>query len=294
MASQTNSSNGGPKSKPNYFYAIGSVAMVLFVLGLFGMFILQSRQLVDYFKEKINVMIELKDATDSEQIEQLQAQLQKAPYLKAGSMKYISKEDALDLLREDFGEEFMKLNLPNPLHDILLFNVNSDYMRTDSLDLIRSVWRLEPTVSDVYYQEQVVDLLENNLRRISWMALGFGVFFLFIAFVLIHNTIRLALYANRMLIKNMELAGASWAFISRPFIWKSVRLGAWSSIIAIAMLTAILFWLQEKFPDLRELQDWSLISILFGGLLLFGIAINIGSTYFTVNKYLKMRIDEVY
>ncbi|MBR9922084.1 MAG: cell division protein FtsX [Bacteroidetes bacterium] len=294
MAGPEAKGKSAPKSRPNYFYSIGSVALVLFVLGLFGLFILQSQQLVSYFKERINVMIELRTDSSPAGIDSLQAQLQATPYLKAGSLEFISKEDALELLRDDFGEEFMKLDLPNPLYDIILFNVRSDYMRTDSLDLIRSAWRQNPIVSDVYYQEQVVDLLQNNLKRISWFTLGFGIFFLFIAFVLIHNTIRLALYSNRLLIKNMELVGASWTFISRPFILRSIRHGIWSGLTAIGMLCLLLFWLQEKFPDLRDLQNWTLIGVLFGSLLLFGIAINVASTWFTVNKYLKMRVDEVY
>ena len=290
----TGSTPSGPRSKPNYFTAIISVAVVLFLLGLFGLLILQSSQLVSYFKERINVMIELKAEVSPEGLDSLQHSLASKPYLKEGSMQFISKEEALELVRDDFGEEFMKLNLTNPLYDVLLFNVNADYMRVDSLDLIRSEWRLEPAVSDVYYQEQVVDLVANNVKRISWVALGFGIFFLFIAFVLIHNTIRLALYSNRLLIKNMELVGASWSFISKPFIFRSIRHGIISGLIAVALLTGIIFWLQEKFPDLRDLQNWTYTGILFLTVLLFGILINVLSTYYTVNKYLKMRVDEVY
>lgn len=294
MAGSTSAGPSGPGSKPNYFYAIISVAVVLFLLGLFGMFILQSSQLVSYFKERINIMIELNDEVSPEGIDSLQQTLASRPYLKEGSLQFISKEDALELLRDDFGEEFMKLDLPNPLYNVLLFNVRSDYMRIDSLDLIRSEWRLLPQVSDVYYQEQVVDLVENNVRRIGWITLGFGIVFIFIAFVLIHNTIRLALYSNRLLIKNMELVGASWSFISRPFIFRSIRHGIISSLLAVMLLVGLLFWMQEKFPDLRDLQNWMLTGILFLAILLFGIFINVVSTYYTVNKYLKMRVDEVY
>ena len=294
MAASKPSEHAGPRAKPNYLYAIVSVAVVLFLLGLFGMFILQSGQLVSYFKERINVMVELNDDLPAESIDSIRTALTAKPYFREGSLQYISKEDALELLRDDFGEEFMKLDLPNPLYDVLVFNVESGYMRTDSLDIIRTEWRLHPQVSDVYYQEQVVDLVANNVRRISWATLGFGLFFIIIAFVLIHNTIRLALYSNRLLIKNMELVGASWRFISRPFILRSVRHGIFSAFIAIALLAGLLFWLQEKFPDLRDLQNWPLTGLLFLTILLFGMLINGLSTYYTVNKYLKMRVDEVY
>lgn len=282
------------RNKPNYFYSILSVALVLFLLGFFGMIILQATNLVSYFKENINLMIEVKDDVPVGSLDSLEQVIAQASYTKPGSLQFISKEEALDMLREDFGEEFLKLDLPNPLYDVIVFNVRASFMNPEQLKEIRQEIRNSPIVSDVYYQESFVGALVQNIQRIGWLALGLGIFFTFVAFVLIHNTIRLALYANRFLIKNMQLVGASWSFISRPFLMISLRNGIFSAIIAIALLLGLYFLARQDIPELRDIQDWLGMALLFAGLLAFGILITLSSTYYVVNKYLKMRVDDLY
>ncbi|MCB0643764.1 MAG: permease-like cell division protein FtsX, partial [Phaeodactylibacter sp.] len=271
-----------------------SVALVLFLLGFFGLVILQATNLVSYFKENINLMVEVKDGALVGSLDSLEQVIAQAAYTKPGSLQFISKEEALDMLRADFGEEFLKLDLPNPLYDVIVFNVRASYMNPDNLKAIREEIRSSPIVSDVYYQESFVGALVQNIQRIGWLALGLGVFFTFVAFVLIHNTIRLALYSNRFLIKNMQLVGASWGFISRPFLLLSLRNGIYSALIAIALLLGLYYLAQQDIPELRDIQDWLGMGLLFAGLLLFGILITLSSTYYVVNKYLKMRVDDLY
>ena len=282
------------RNKPNYFYSIISVALVLFLLGFFGMVILQATNLVAYFKENINLMVEIKPNQAATALDSLQNQITQAKYTKPGSLRYISKEEALEMLRDDFGEEFLKLDLPNPLYDVVVFNVQANFMTPDSLTIIRQEIKASDIVSDVYYQESFVDTLAQNIQRIGWLALGLGIFFTFVAFVLIHNTIRLALYANRFLIKNMQLVGASWGFISKPFLLVSLRNGILSAILAIGLITGLLYLAQQDIPELRDIQDWVGVAILFVCLLFFGILITVSSTYYVVNKYLKMRVDDLY
>lgn len=283
-----------PRSKPNYLYAIISVALVLFLLGFFGMLAIQANSLVQYYKEQINIMVELKANATPVVIDSLKTSLQTAAYVKDQAVRFISKEEALELLREDFGEDFMKLDLPNPLYDVLVFNVHAAYMHSDSLKTLRETLRSSPYISDVYYQESLVDVLMQNIQRIGWIALGVGVFFSFIAFVLIHNTIRLALYANRFLIKNMQLVGASWEFISRPYLLRSIWHGLLSGLLAIGILLGLLFLAERQLPGLKEVQDLLSLGVLFGSLLLFGILISTVSTFYVVNRYLKMRVDDLY
>jgi len=282
------------RSKPNYSYSIVSVALVLFLLGFFGIVLLQAQRLVDVFKERVNVLIELEPGADSLAIANLLDNLATANYTKKNSIEYITKEEAIQSLKEDFGEEFMALDLPNPLYDVITFNVQSKFMDADLLSQIKKNFKTSNSVNDVYYQEGLVHVIAKNVRKMGWFALTFSGLLLLVAVTLIHNTIRLALYSNRFLIKNMELVGASWGFISRPYIQKSIWHGVLSALIAIAALVFVLLLAQREIADLAVFNN--LPSTLFVLLALLGLGILISglSTWFVINKYLKMRLDDLY
>jgi len=282
------------RAKPNYFYSIVSMALVLFLLGFFGLVLLQTQQLVEIFKERVNVLIEIEPGTDSSTITTLLNDLKMVEYTKKESIDYTSKEAAIKSLQEDFGEEFMALDLPNPLYDVVTFNVNAKFMKSDLLSQIKKNFKARDYVNDVYYQEGLVNMIAKNVKKLGWFALGFSGLFLIVAITLIHNTIRLALYANRFLIKNMELVGASWGFISRPYIQKSVWHGILSALLAIAALVLVLLLAQREIEELQALENLPNSLLLFGGLLLLGILISGISTWFVINKYLKMRLDDLY
>ena len=282
------------RTKPNYFYAIISVALVLFLLGFFVLVVLQGQQVIKLSKEKVEIIVELKEDTSEELREDLSARLAKTQYVKENSIQFISKEEGAELMRKEFGEEFILLDMPNPLYDVLTFNVRSQYMQPDSLSRIREVVRELNAVSDVFYQESIADEIINNIQKLSLIALALGIFLLFVAFVLIHNTIRLALYANRFIIKNMELVGASWDFISRPYIFRSMGHGLISGILAVAGLALVVIGMQSLLPELGQLNDFLAFAILGIGLVVLGILISCVSTWFVVNKYLKMRVDDLY
>ncbi|MBK7410871.1 MAG: hypothetical protein IPJ40_24100 [Saprospirales bacterium] len=284
-----------PRSQPNYGRSIVSVALVLFLLGFFGMVVLQARQLVAMLKEEINLIVEINDIATLEEKTALQTHLESSAFLKPESLRYISKEEGIQLLRDDFGEDFLEAGLPNPLHDVYVFNVKAQFMHPDSMTSIRTgLMKNWYSVSDVYYQQGLIETLAKNLRRIGWVSLGISLFFIFVAFVLIHNTIRLALYSNRFIIKTQELVGASWEFISKPFLRRSVWNGVFSGLLGIALLNVLLWGAQQEIPELKELHDWPSILFLFGILIAIGVLITWSSTYYVVNKYLKMRVDDLY
>lgn len=285
----------GPRSNPSYGISIVSVAMVLFLLGFFGLVLLQAQRLVTLLKEEINLIVEVRDEAGDEEVATLREYLESSSLIKPGSMEFISKEQGIELLKQDFGEDFLEAGLPNPLFDVFTFNVQSQYMNPDSLASIRTRLKAQwPAVSDVYYQKGMIETLSRNLRKMGWFALGISVLFLLVAFVLIHNTIRLALYSNRFLIKTQELVGASWEFISRPFLRRSVWNGILSALLGIAGLNAMLWLIQQQIPELKNLQDLTGILGVFGFLVLAGILITFSSTYYVINKYLKMRVDDMY
>jgi len=282
------------KSKPNYFYSIISVALVLFLLGFFGVVALQAHHLIRFLKEQVNILVEIKPDAPKEDIAVIRDLIVKSNYAKGGSIKVISKEAAMKELQEDLGEDFLTFDFQNPLYDMIRFNTKAEFLESSSLGQIKDNLISHTSVKDVYYQEGLVDSIANNLKKIAWLALISGILLLFIAIALIHNTIKLALYANRFIIKNMELVGASWGFISGPYIKKSFFNGLWSAIIAIFMLIILLWVAQYDLPGFNDLNDYSSFAILFGALVIIGIIISTFSTYYVVNKYLKMRLDDLY
>ena len=292
MADRTD--RNSPALKPNYLYAILSVSLVLFLVGFFGLIILEAQQLVKFSRERINIMAELTNSADQVVIDSLTGALGEEPYIREGSIQFVGKEEGLQILEEELGTEFSELEMANPLYNMLQFNVKATYMVPDTLELIRTRLKTSPYISDVFYQESLVDLVAKNIQKVGWFALGTAIFFVFVAFTLIHNTIRLALYANRFLIKNMELVGASWDFISRPFMRRSIGQGFLSVAIAVVLLIGLQWLLQRELPELKEIVSIPLLAALFGGLIIFGILITTISTYYVVNKYLKMRVDDLY
>lgn len=280
--------------RPNFFYAIISVAAVLFLLGFFGLLLLQTQRLAKVMKEQVDLIVELTSDPALEDRQALENTLQRSPFVKTGSLDFTSQEEALELMSEELGEEFIDLDLPNPLYDVYTFNVPARYLTEDSLSQIQTVLRQNPIVSDVYYQESLVDQLLRNANRLGWILLAVGIFFIVLALTLIHNTIRLSLYANRFLIKTQELVGATWEFISRPYLRRSLLHGFISGLLATGALVAVQWWLQEEIPELRSLQNPAAFGVLLAGLILLGMLINWLSTYFVVRKYLRLRADDLY
>ncbi len=278
----------------NFFYSNIGVALVLFLLGLFGLVVIQGQKIVKQYKENVNLMVEFKPETTPTQIGLLTKKLEASPYVKEGSITFTSKDQAADILREDFGEDFINLGFNNPLYDVVTFNTKSDYMYSDSLSKIRSELLNVPYISDVFFQEGLVDNIESNIKKIGYLSLIIGILFIFVAITLIHNTIKLALYSNRFSIKTMELIGASWGFISKPYLIRSIKNGFWSALIAIILLVGLMLFVQIDYSAFNDFQDPFELSLLFAGLIFLGILISSLSTFYVVNKYLKMRLDDLY
>ncbi|MGH1436456.1 MAG: cell division protein FtsX [Lewinella sp.] len=283
-----------PQHRPNYLYTIISVAAVLFLLGFFGLLLLQSQRLTKVLKEQVDIIVELTNTPADSARLALENKLSKSSFVIPQSVEFTSREEALELMSDDLGEDLLSLDLPNPLYDVYTFNVGALYLTPDSLQRIREVLIKDPIINDVYYQESLIDQLTRNIKRISWILLGIAALFVLLALTVIHNTIRLALYANRFLIKTQELVGARWEFISRPYLRKSLWHGLLSALLAIGLLLLLQFWFQQQIPEIRALQHPLAFASLFAGLIILGMVINWLSTYVVVRKYLRMREDELY
>ena len=283
-----------PRTRPNYLYAIVSVALVLFVLGFFALMALNGQKLITLFKEKVDLWLELKPGLAEAEVAKIVASVRQQPFVKKESVTFITREQAAATMRDDLGEESMLEDMPDLMRDVVRFNVKAEYLNDQRLSDWRETLRQDSLVSDLYFEAASTNNVGNNIRSLGMITLALGLFLIFAAIALIHNTIRLALYSNRFIIKNQELVGASWEFISRPYIQRGVINGLWSAAVAIVALAASLWWLQQLMPDLQQLQDMNAVVLVFTGIALLGVLISGLSTWWVVNKFLRMRLDDLY
>lgn len=282
------------RTRPTYLYAIASVALVLFMLGFFALTALHARQLVTLFKEKVDIWLELKPDLAQEDVSSVVAEVRQQVFVKKETITFITREQAQAAMKEDLGDEGMLADMPNLFRDVVRFNVRADYLDNDSLTAWRERLRENPFVADLYFEAANTGNVSRNIENLGWITLGLGILLIFAAVTLIHNTIRLELYANRFIIKNQELVGASWGFISRPYIRRGIFNGLWSALLAIALLIGSLSWAQHLVAGLDALQDVNNSVAVYASLLLLGVLISGLSTWFVVRKFLKMKIDDLY
>lgn len=282
------------RTRPNYLYAIASVALVLFVLGFFALMALQGQKLVTLFKEKVDLWLELKPGLAEADVARIVAMVRQQPFVKKESVTFITREQAAATMREDLGDDSMLKDMPDMLRDVVRFNVKAEFLDDQRLTDWREALRQDTLVGNLYFEAANTSNVGDNIRSLGMITLALGIFLIFAAIALIHNTIRLALYSNRFVIKNQELVGASWEFISRPYIQRGIVNGLWSAAIAIVALAATLWWLRQVMPDLAQLQEMNAVVLVFTGLALLGVLISGLSTWWVVSKFLRMRLDDLY
>jgi len=270
------------------------MAMVLFLTGIFGMIVLQSNQLINKLKESLVFVVELKTGTPQEEIESLEKMLNTNEKIAPGSVQFTSKDEVAQLMAKEMGENALVDDLPNPFLNVFNFNVKAEYLGETVLEQLEKDLKNSGWINEVYYEQVLATKLAFNIQKLGIFAIGGGLIFLLIASIIIHNTIRLSLYANRFIIRNMESVGASWGFISRPFLQRAFLNGTLAGFLAIGALGTLIFKIQSDVPDILTRETIISFWLLLGGLLLTGILLSVFSTYFVVRKYLKMRADDLY
>ena len=276
----------------SYFSVVISIALVLFLLGLLGLLILNAKKVSDHFKEQVVMTIYLNDSAKDVEIKQLEKSLAMADYVK--STKYISKEDAAELMKAETGEDFMDFVGFNPLQNSIDVNVKADYVTQTYLDSISEVTTAKKFVEEVRYDNDLVTLMNDNVKRISKWILTISALFALIAVLLINSSIRLAVYSKRFIIKTMQMVGATKRFIRRPFVWQSVKLGIIGSVVAMIGMAIVLFYLDKTFPELEFLNKPILLASLFVGILALGILITWISTFIATQRFLNLKTDDLY
>ncbi len=280
------------KIRSSYLTTTISIALVLLIIGIIGFLGLNARQLSNYVKENIGVTININDDAKQVDVIKLQKLLDAKPYVK--STEYISKDKASQILQKDLGEDFVNFLGSNPLSASINVHFYADYAQVDSIKAIKTNLLKYKQVKEVLYQENLLVLIEKNVKKISLILLIFGVLLFLTSYTLINNTIRLSIYSQRFLIRTMKLVGASKSFIRYPFLIQSIILGLISSLISIGILTGLLFLIRQEFIELINFNQLELLGILFIGIIFFGILISYLATFFAVNKYLRIRENELY
>ncbi|MBE9483314.1 MAG: cell division protein FtsX [Bacteroidetes bacterium] len=272
--------------------ALISITLVLLMVGLLGLIVLHAQKLSEYVRENIGFSIIMKENVREAGIVQLQKTLDASRFVK--STEYITPEQAAEELQEELGEDFISFLGYNPLLPSIELKLKAAYTNIDSMEMIENELLANTDVKEIYYQKDLVHLINKNIRRIGLVLLGFSALLLVIAVALINNTIRLSVYSKRFLIKTMQLVGATGGFIRRPFLWYAVIQGLYAAFIAIIFLGLLLYFFQKELPELVNLQDPGLILSLFGLVLLTGIVLTYLSTWFAVKKYLRAKADRLY
>ncbi|PRX52230.1 cell division protein FtsX [Salegentibacter salegens] len=276
----------------SYFSVVISIALVLFLLGMLGLLVLNTKKVADHFKEQIALTVYLKDTAKEVEIEQLKKSLAMAEYTK--STTYVSKEAAAEAHSEEIGEDFMEFLGYNPLQNSIDVYMNADFVSGEQVDEIATDLTSKNFVDEVVYDKPLIALLNENVKKISfWVLIASGIF-TFIAVLLINSSIRLSVYSKRFIIKTMQMVGATKGFIRKPFIWQSVKLGIIGAIIALVGMAGALYYLNNSFPQLSLTSDVKLLAALFIGVFVMGILITWLSTFFATSRFLNLKTDELY
>lgn len=291
MSEQSRSSM--KRSKPSYFMAILGVALVLFILGLLGWLIINATKLESYFKGSVQVNAFIRDGSPQREIDLVLKFIASKPY--ARNVELVTKDAARAKFIGDGNEDWHQVLDYNPLPASIDFYLEPDYVNKDSLNAITKQITKNFIVSEVKYPDAVVSNLNNIVRKTGYFLLSLAGILALIVIILIDNTIKLAMFSNRFLIKTMQMVGATRWFISKPFDQKAIANGFGSAAIAIAGIVVIIYGVENWWlPEIKALRDNTMLFLLFFTLIIIGISITFLSTHRSVVKYLKMKLDDLY
>ena len=285
-------STAAKKTKTIYISTVISIALVLLMTGLLGLILVHARKLSNYVKENIVLNIIVNEGAKEVDITSLQKQLDANPFVL--KTEYVSKELAARNLTKDLGEDFVDFLGYNPLLSSIDVYMKADYANNDSINKFTVQLNKNPLIKEVIYQKSLIDMVNQNIRTIGLIILAFAGVLLIIAVALINNTIRLAIYSQRFLIKSMQLVGATRSFIQRPFITMGIFHGIMAALIAIILLLAALYFAQQQVPEMVILTNWFEFVLVFLGVMAIGILISGLSTYFAVSKFLSLKSNDLY
>lgn len=276
----------------SYFSVVLSIFLVLFLLGILGFFIINSRKLADDFKEQIAMTVFFKNEANDSILKAFGTELKTARFAK--SFFYVSKDVAAKQHSDIIGEDFMTFLGENPLQNSYDIHLKAQFVERDSIAKIETRLRKNAMISDIVYDKQLVNLVNDNIKKVSMWILIISGFLTVVAVLLINSSLRLSIYSNRFIIKTMQMVGATKSFIRKPFVMRSIKLGMFGAGLAILALVGVLIYVENNFPTLGILEDKVMIALVLLAVFGVGVLITWLSTYFATQRFLNLRTDDLY
>ena len=280
------------KGKSAYFVPTISISLVLIVVGMLVFILLNARAISDHVKRNIGFAVIVKDNTNEAEIKRVQKILDTQPYVYTS--KYITKEQAAKSFKKEMGEDFERILGANPLLPSIEIKLNPAYANNDSLAMIEKGLARFDIIHEVYYQKSMIESINDNIRRITIIFLIVGAVLVLISFTLIRNMIHLAVYSQRLLIKTMQLVGATPFFICKPFVYGSMWRGFFGALIANLVLLGAIFFVQENVGNVINIMRQDVILLMVGFVILSGVVLSFFSAWFSVRRYLRRDLNDLY
>lgn len=275
----------------SYFSVTVSISLVLFLVGVLGFLLINTQKVVQHFKEQIAFTVFINESAKPIEIKQLQKSLQLRKETK--SIRFVSKEEAAEIHANDIGEDFMEFLGYNPLLSSIDVYFQADYVTPVFLGELKEKFEARPYINEVYFDQPLLTLLNENIIKITQAFMAISGLFIIIAILLINSSIRLSVYSKRLIIKTMQLVGATKRFIRWPFIWTHLQLGILGATLASAALGFVLVQVDQRFPELRVFENTIESAVLFSGLFIMSIFITGISTFLATQRYLNLTTDAV-
>lgn len=276
----------------SYFSVVLSIFLVLFLLGALGLFVINSKKITNDFKENIPMTVFFDNDANDSVISAFDAEMKNAKFIK--DFVFVHKDSAAKNNVDIVGKDFMEFLGFNPLQNSFDIHLKGDYVIADSIKKIERNIRKNEMVSEIIYDKELVDMVNNNVTKISFWILIISAILTVVAMLLINSSLRLSVYSHRFTIKTMQMVGATKSFIRKPFIWRSIKLGLIGSGLAIIALLALVFYVDGLFPSLGIAKDYVSIAIVILGVLVVGIVITSISTFFATQRFLNLKTDDLY
>ncbi len=280
------------KLRSSYFTTTISISLVLFLLGMIGLLLLNANRVSSYVKENLCLTVTFAPDTRDAEIRQIEKQLLSQPQVK--SVRFIDKDEAAKEMEANLGESFLDMLDENPLLPSMEVKLFAEYANEQGMNAQAELIRSFKPVRDVNFEKDVVNLIHDNIRKISLVLLGFSALMLIVAITLINNTVRLMVYSKRFIIRTMQLVGATRGFIRKPFLASAVAQGLAGGLIANAMLAVVVFFSARELPGVIGFTNVTSVVVLFSVVFVVGVLITMISTTRSVNRYLSLSTDDLY
>lgn len=276
----------------SYLTSTISISMVLFLIGLLGVVLLNAERLAKYVRENIGVTLILKDDIQESDVTALQTALNATEFVK--SVEYVDKETAAERLKKDLGEDFTGFLGYNPLFASIDVKLNAAFTNPENLSLLEKKFMEFQQVKEVTFQRDMVSIINENVKKIGLILIFFSGLLLFIFSALINNTIRISIYSQRFIINTMLMVGATDSFIRAPFVKRSIWYGIIGAMAANVLLLILMLSYASELTGIMNMDDFKIFGVVFVADLLIGVLISWGSTYLAVNKFIRLKFDELF